>query len=125
MKVAKDDGRGGPFASLLAQGDALGRQISRLPAPAKAASAARKPVDTEPGEAKLAGLWAELPPDRLVAVVEGWPPAQLGRILAQMDDEAVTNLLAALPAPKAAALSRAVADAADEKASKVHPNGGK
>ena len=119
----KDDGRGGPFAPMLALAQSYGRLAEKPPA--KGPAPLPEPPDTGPGEEKLAGLWGEMPVDRLVPIVQGWPPAPLGRILSRMDDEAVTNLLAALPAPKAAELSRAVARATDEKAAKVHPDGGK
>ena len=117
----KDDGRGGPFASTFVQANSLGRQVeAKAVEKPKAVPVVKPPPDTGPGEERLASLWGELPPERLPAVIEGWPPAQLGRILALMDDEVVANLLAALPAPKAKTLSRAVATATDEKAAKVH-----
>lgn len=119
----KDDGRGGPFAPLLAQTAALARE-AQAAAPAKP-PAPRPPVDTGPGEARLASLWGAMPPEKLPAVVEGWPPAQLGRILVLMDDEAVAGLLAALPPAKAKTLSQAVAAATDERVAKVHTNGEK
>ena len=53
-------------------------------------------------------------------MVGKWPEAELGRILALMDTDAVTALLAALPPERAASLSRAVAAATDETAAKVH-----
>lgn len=126
LPTPKDDGRGGPFASTFAQANALGRRVEAQAATKpKAVTPVKPPPDTGPGEERLASLWGEIPPERLVTVIEGWPPAQLGRILALMDDEVVANLLAALPAPKAKALSQAVAAATDEKAAKIHTAGEK
>lgn len=115
----KDDGMGGPFASWLVSADGYARQAAYVPP--KPPIPPTPPPDPGPGEAKLAGLWTELPTDRLVLLVEKWPRPAVGRILAMMDDEPVTSLLAALPPEKAADLSRAVAAATDEKAAKVHP----
>ena len=117
----EDDGKGGPFALWLASADTLERLGSVLPPPKPVPPL--PPPDPGPGEARLAALWTELPTDRLVALVEKWPRPQIGRILCLMDDEPITNLLAALPPARAADLSRAVAAATDEKAAKVHTNG--
>lgn len=114
-----DDGKGGPFAGWLVSADGYARQAAYVPP--KPPTPPAPPPDPGPGEARLAGLWTELPTDRLVMLVEKWPRPAVGRILALMDDKPVTDLLAALPPEKAADLSRAVASATDEKASKVHP----
>ncbi len=127
-KAPKDDGKKGPFVPFVAMAAKAAKDMEREAALVKAKAPkpeAAPPVDPEPGERKLAGLWAEMPTDRLAAMVEKWPEPQLGRILSNMDEEAVTSLLAALPAPRAASLSRAVAAATDERASKVHTNGEK
>lgn len=118
VKLPKDDGKGGPLAPYLAMATEVAR-LADVPPPPKAAPPAPK-ADTGPGEAKLAALWAEIPPAKLAAVVGKWPEAQLGRILALMDEDAVTALLAALPPERAASLSQAVAKATDESAAKVH-----
>lgn len=117
-----DDGKGGPMARTFLQIAAAGVGLENAVAAAKKAvppAPPAPPPDTGPGEAKLAGLWAEMPTPQLAAIVEKWPQPQLGRILAKMDEEAVTNLLAALPPPKAIEISKSVADATDEKAKKV------
>ena len=116
----KDDGRGGPLAATLALLDSWERQAEATKPP-KAPAPPAPPPDTGPGETKLASLWNEMPTDKVAALVAKWPEAQLGRILAQMDDEAVTNLLAFLPPARAASLSRTVAGATDERAQKVRP----
>ena len=121
-KPPEDDGKGGPFAPFLAAAERLGRGVGAAPATKGASAPPAPPRDPEPGEKKLASLWAEMPPDRLVALVEKWPEPQLGRILARMDEEAVTTLLATLPPRRAASLSRAVAAATDERAEKVRAN---
>lgn len=122
-KAPKDDPRGGPLAPYLAMARTIARQADVAP-PKAPPPPAVKP-ETGPGEAKLASVWAELPPDRLATVVAKWPPTQLGRILSRMDEDAVTALLADLPADRAASLSRAVAAATDEAAAKVHTDAGK
>ncbi len=118
VKAPKDDGKGGPFASYLTFADSVARQ-AEMATPAKLTPRPSKP-DTGPGEAKLAALWAEMPADRLAAIVGKWPEAQLGRILALMDSDAVTGLLAGVPPGRGAALTLAVAGATDESAAKVH-----
>ena len=116
----KDDGRGGPFAATVALLESFERQADSTK-PEKKPTPPPPPPDTGPGEAKLASLWNELPTEKVASLVEKWPVGQLGRVLAQMDDEAVTNLLAALPPERAASLSKLVAIATDERAQKVRP----
>ena len=124
-KVPPDDGKGGPFASWLAMAKGYAAQQTSLDEAAKNVPPPPKPPpDASAGEAKLAALWAEMPPDKLAALTEKWPAAELGRILAQMDGDAVTELLSTLPVPRASALSRAVAAATDEKAEKVRAGAG-
>lgn len=115
-KVPPDDGKGGPFAPYLAMAASVDRRFA-TETPVKKET--KPKVDTGPGEAKLADLWSTLPPDRLAALVAKWPDAQLGRILALMDDEPVSALLASLPPTRAAALSQLIATATDESAGKV------
>ena len=122
-KIPKSDPKGGALAPYLAMAGAAVRQANVVPPKAPPPPAVRP--ETGPGEAKLASLWAELPPDRLATVVAKWPPAPLGRILSRMDEDAVTALLAGLPPDRAASLSRAVAAATDEAAAKVHTEVGK
>ena len=123
VKLPPDDGKGGPLAPFVASMQSLGKRAEAEAARLKAIKpppAPKLPPDPSAGEAKLAGLWAEMPTDKLVALTAKWPIDSLGRILARMDADAVTNLLAALPPPRAADLSRAVAAATDETAQKVH-----
>ena len=125
IKSPPDDGKGGPFASLLARASvavrqaeaAASREAATAPPPPKAAP--KPALDTGPGEAKLAGLWAAMPTDRVVAIAAKWPSDGLGRILAQMDEDAAAKLLAALPPARAADLSRALAKASDEKSAQI------
>ena len=118
-RVMPDDGKGGPFAVALATSASLFQRAEESTAREAAVAPPPPPVpkiDPGPGEAKLAGLWASLPTDRLVALVAKWPEPELGRILAKMDEDAAAKLLGALPPPRAASLSRALANATDEKA---------
>jgi hypothetical protein len=117
-----DDGKGGPmartFLMVSAVGKTLGDEAARA-ARIKVPAAPQAAVDTGPGEAKLAGLWGEMPTDRLVSIIEKWPEPELGRILTKMDEEALTKLLAAMPADRAARLSQLIAAETDKRAAKV------
>ncbi len=118
-----DDGKGGPLFRPFVAIAAAGKSLENAIAEAKKIVPPTPPVpppDTGPGEAKLASLWAEMPTEQLVPIVNKWPQPQLGRILAKMDNEVVTKLLAALPADRAIEISKSVAAATDERAIKVH-----
>lgn len=122
VKLPKDDAKGGPFKPYLALAPLLDRLAKEPPVKPPAPPGNTKtppPADLGPGEAKLAVLWAEVPTDKLTAMVAKWPPASLGRIFAQMDEDAVAKLLATLPSDQAAAISKAVAAATVERAGKV------
>lgn len=118
-----DNGKGGPLARSFVAIAAAGKTLETAIAEEKKIvppTPPAPPPDTSAGEAKLASLWAEMPTDQLVAIVNKWPQPQLGRILAKMDNEVVTKLLGALPADRAIVISKSVAAATDERAIKVH-----
>ena len=121
-KPIADDGKGGPMARTFLMVSAVGKTLGDEAARAsrvKAPAAPKPAIDSGPGEAKLAGLWGEMPTDRLVSIVEKWPEPQLGRILTKMDEEALTKLLAAMPPERAARLSGLIAAETDKQAAKV------
>jgi hypothetical protein len=120
--VVADDGKGGPMARTFLMVSAVGKTLqddAARASRAKPPAPPKPPFDTGPGEAKLAGLWGEMPTDRLVTIVEKWPEPELGRILTKMDEEALTKLLAAMPADRAAKLSQLIATETDKQAAKV------
>jgi hypothetical protein len=64
--------------------------------------------DPSLGDAKLAALWNALDSSKLVSITEKWQPNNLARILLKMDEDQVSGYLAALPAAKAAQISKAI-----------------
>jgi flagellar motility protein MotE (MotC chaperone) len=65
-------------------------------------------IDPDLGREKLAEIWAEMPADKLKAVVETWKDPELAKVLTVMDSGKVTQLLAVLDPKRAAALSRMI-----------------
>jgi len=77
------------------------------PAPPKPKVIPPKP-DIEAGEKKLALVWNTMEAAQLVPIVQDWKDPDLAKILVRMDEDKVTELLAALDPVRASRLSRAI-----------------
>lgn len=65
-------------------------------------------VKPEQGVKAIADLWNTIEVEKLVAIIAKYKDAELVKILLQMDQDHVSEFLAALPAEKAAKLSREI-----------------
>jgi hypothetical protein len=64
--------------------------------------------DSEKGEVALAKLWASIDAEQLAQITAGWKPVELAPVLMRMRTEQVAELLAAMPAERASAVSREI-----------------
>lgn len=80
------------------------------PKPASPAAAQEAPKGPPP-EKKVAQIWNEVPPERLVALAAEFEDVELARVLLYMDGERAAQVLASLEPKRAAAVSRLVGKA--------------
>lgn len=65
-------------------------------------------IDEVAGRKKVAKLWNDLEPAKVVAITKSWKDEELAQILVLMDAEKVSQLLSTVDAARAERLSRAV-----------------
>lgn len=65
-------------------------------------------IDPEKGAKKLAKYWNEVPPANLLAIVKGWKAADAARVVAAMEPEKASALLAQMDQKTLEAISREI-----------------